>query len=88
MRDQDNRVKNLSHKVKNVFLQDHVMYFPDHKTRTIRCTKTVAGKFRENIVYIFDDEFTNTYSTKWQCSVKFIWLVTRITLTTVTLTFF
>jgi len=47
MRDQNNGVKNLSHKVKNIFIQDNVMYFPDHKTHTVRCTKTVAGKFRE-----------------------------------------
>jgi len=37
----------LSHKVKNVFLQGNVMYFPDHKTWTVRCIKTVAGKFRK-----------------------------------------
>ena len=86
MRDQNNWVKHLSHKVKNVFLRDDVMYLPDHKTGTVRCTKTVAGKFREKyctrIWWWIHKCLLNKVAV--QCEVY----VLHITLVTVTLTFF
>lgn len=53
-------------------LPNIVLYFPDHRVHLIiRRTKLVEGKFRDKLLYSHIKlKFTNTYSTKWQCSIK------------------